>query len=140
MGDTNGERLTPGGGGKGSDSHTPVSGTATPSLLESAASSDPASIPWMVRLCLRNVAPHLLHDAGSTGAGSTGGSGSGTGGGTASTMPEDDAAEVRSPAPARAVNVEVPVQPLPVRLEALQLLAHLAKHYFPLVRYVLHPH
>ena len=73
------------------------SGTVTPTHTPDGMPTV-SDVPWVVRLCVRNVAPHLFDqlDAGSAGRPSGGGY----------------------------------VEPLPVRLESLQLLASLSKGYF----------
>ena len=67
-------------------------------------------LSWIIKLCVRNVTPHLLVNPGSENSGSDSGRG--------------------------GIQTTEPPQPLPVRLESLQLLVHLAKGYFSWLRYV----
>ena len=116
--DANGEHGTP---QKGSGNQTPQlssSGTLTPQMVESVAMND---TPWVVKLCVKNVAPHLLKQEGPLGEGAAG-----------DMLPSQQVQDGAAHIPARTVVENA--QPLPVRLESLQLLAHLAKGYFPLIR------
>ena len=92
------------------------SGCQTPSFSETVAAGD--QVLWPVKLCVRNVTPHLLLKT--PAGGETGAAVSGVVEG--GEMPAAVVAHTRD------------TQPLPVRLESLQLLAHLAKGYFTLIR------
>ncbi len=84
------------------------SGCLTPTITDIQSQASEAS--WVVRMCVKNVAPTLLdtHD------------------------PSGD----RSPRkPTHYVREgSSSMQPLPVRLESLQLMAQLTKGYFPVIR------
>ena len=89
---------------------TPVlsSGAQTPSMSEKTTYGHGGDLSWLVKLCVRNVAPHLL---------------------------ETPTADAEAVVGVRVVEGQGQIHPLPVRLESLQDLAVLAKNYFPLLRY-----
>ena len=105
--------------GYGSNEGNTASATSTPTKLPSGCQtpnlnlsdlvmySKGGEISWVIKLCMRTIAPHLLESVGAA--------------------PEERV---------RRTVAEV-VQPLPVRLEALQLLAQLAKSYFIFIRCVM---
>ena len=95
------------------------SGSMTPSVADVIASSQqPGSLSWVIRLCVRNTAPQLLEKKDDS---------------------DSSRAQSTESAPARVhVWPETPthrhVQPLPVRLESLQVLTAMCKGYFQFIR------
>ena len=82
-------------------------------MVDSMAGND---TPWVVKQCVSNVAPALLQRRWDKEAAA------------------GDVPEVAAAAATRPRLLDTLVQPLPVRLESLQLLAHMAKGYFGLIR------
>ena len=90
------------------------SGCQTPSLSDQALFGPGGEISWLVKLCVKNVASYLLEVAGS----------------------DTSTSRKSEVSPRKHEQQVMELQPLPVRLESLQLLAQLARGHFGLVRWV----
>ena len=129
------------------------SGSQTPCLNEQAAQSQCAECSWLVKFCVRNLSPSLIGSSSSSNAegplqgldvrseyvawSTEDDTGISLSGASTCLSPSKDAPPITM---AWGVDSDRKstdhVQPLPVRLESLQLLGHITKGYFPVVRYV----
>ena len=91
------------------------SGCQTPSFSEQAVFGMGGQFSWLVKLCVKNISPHLLDSISDSAALSV-------------LLPSSPRKHDSVP---KAVT---DMQPLPVRLESLQLLSQLAKSHFSLIR------
>ncbi|XP_076434572.1 HEAT repeat-containing protein 6-like isoform X2 [Babylonia areolata] len=106
-----------------SDAGTPVLGASSPGIQTPVFSdqmlqAQAQGTSWLIKLCLKNILPQPVHGNHSNGVGGVAGSNGGGGGGGG--KGEETGGTT--------------VEPLPVRLESLQVLATLCKGYFPVIR------